>query len=66
MAPANEWIDEEALMRARNDITRRHLLGMAGAAGVSAIAGAAGDVWAQAGKRIEQMVCFRPTNGWSP
>ena len=42
-------------MRARNDITRRHLLGMAGAAGVSAIAGAAGDVWAQAGKRIEQL-----------
>ena len=47
-------IDEKAPMRARNDITRRHLLGMAGAVGVSAIAGAVPDVWAQAARWIEQ------------
>jgi gluconolactonase len=45
----------EINMRARNDITRRHLFGIAGAAGVSAIAGGVRDVWAQAAKRIEQV-----------
>ena len=42
-------------MRAGNDITRRHLLGMARAAGVFAIAGGVRGAWAQAAKRIEQL-----------
>jgi gluconolactonase len=42
-------------MRAPNDITRRHLLGMAGAAGVCAITGGVRDLWAQGTKRIEQL-----------
>src|SRR5438045_732835 len=40
---------------ARNDITRRRVLEMAGTAGIFAFAGAAGTVWAQAARRIEQL-----------
>lgn len=42
-------------MRAGNDITRRQLLGMAGTAGVFAIAGGVRGTWAQAAKRIEKL-----------
>src|SRR5258707_1144003 len=42
-------------MPARNDITRRQLLGMAGAAGVFAVTRGARGVWAQGAKRIEQL-----------
>jgi gluconolactonase len=42
-------------MRAGNDITRRHMLGMTGAAGVFAMAGGVRGVWAQAAKRIERL-----------
>jgi gluconolactonase len=42
-------------MRARNDITRRQLLGMAGTAGVLAFTHGVRDVWAQGARRIEQM-----------
>src|SRR2546426_8183121 len=42
-------------MGAGNDITRRHMLRMTGAAGVFALAGGVRDVWAQTAKRIEQL-----------
>ena len=42
-------------MRAGNNITRRHMLGMAGAAGVFAIAGGGRGLWAQEAKRIDRL-----------
>jgi gluconolactonase len=50
-----EACEGENGMHAGNDITRRHMLGMAGAAGVLAIARGVGDVWAQPANRIEQL-----------